>query len=115
MTDIQSFQDLRHRLADTPYALVYFSSPTCPVCGDDLLVVQRLAERYDYPLFHIRIEHAPDVGGQMMVLTAPTVLIMHGTKEYHRQSRFIDFLALEKRMTELQKGIESLDMNDATF
>ena len=109
---IKSYQEVLDYLAETPYSLVYFSSPTCPVCGEDLLVIEKLAEQLEYPLYHIQLEKVREASGQMMVLSAPTILIFHGEREYHRQGGFIDFLELEKRMTELKDGVESADTQD---
>ena len=94
------------------YSLVYFTAPGCSVCWVDLAVVEKIAEKIGYPLYHIQIEKVPEASGQMTVLSAPTVLIFHGEREYHRQGGFLDFDELERRMTELKEGVESTPQVD---
>lgn len=86
-----------------PAIALYFASPGCGVCLADLPKVEEIAENSGIPLIYIDIDRVPEASGQLSVFTVPTVLLYLEQREYHRQSRFIDFNELNRRMREIEK------------
>lgn len=87
-----------------PAIALYFASPGCGVCLADLPKVEEIAENSGIPLIYIDIDRVPEASGQLSVFTVPTVLLYLEQREYHRQSRFIDFNELNRRMREIKQG-----------
>ena len=99
-----SLAELNSEIESHPAIILYFSSPGCGVCHAVLPRVEEMAEDSDIPLIYINIERVPEASGQLSVFTVPTVLLYWEKREYHRQSRFIDFHELSRRMREIKQG-----------
>ena len=104
METITQRQELQTRLKE-PSLLVYISSPDCSVCQADLQTTATLVETYAFPAIHIDITQFIEASGMLEVFSAPTVLLYAQGKEYHRQSRFIRFDELEKRIKEIKEHV----------
>ncbi len=99
--EVRDIRQLNNEVeAGTP-AVILFSSSGCCVCHADLPRIKTIAEDVGIPLIHVPADEVPEAAGQMSVFTVPTVLLYFQNREYHRQSRFIDFKELEKRMREI--------------
>lgn len=103
MKEIDSFDEFLEILKETEYFLVYFSTNGCAVCVDSLPRVIKLIDEIYFPAFHIKADKLSQARGQLSVFTAPTVIIYFKGKEYHRESRFINYGRLEKRMREIKE------------
>ena len=102
MRVIKSYNELQRIISENESLLVYLSAPNCSVCHADMPRVERLVEEMDFPSVQIDIAEVPEAAGQLMVFTAPVVLLFYKNKEYHREARIIDFNVLKKRMLELK-------------
>ncbi|MGQ9855631.1 MAG: thioredoxin family protein [Fervidobacterium sp.] len=54
---------------------LYFKNDKCGVCVAFLPKMERIAQDYDLPLEVIDVIQNPDVAGQNMVFTVPTIII----------------------------------------
>lgn len=77
--------------------LLYFAAEPCTVCHAMLPKLQKVLlemddaeEGKDYHLFVIESEKHPEICGQLLVFTVPTLLIFWEGREVLRESRFMD-------------------------
>jgi len=98
---ITKFSQLNNELKNNIAVVLFFSSSDCSVCNADLPRVEILAKELILPLIHIAADKAPEIRGQLGIFAVPTVLLYLNEREYHRQSVFIDFRELRKRMEEI--------------
>ena len=101
MEEIRTYSELNDRIHGEKYLLVFLSSMECGVCHADLQTAEKLVERLTFPAISVNVAEIPEAAGQLSVFAGPTVLLFNKGREYHRQSRFIDFQVLEGRMNEL--------------
>lgn len=99
--EIHNLAELNNEIEAEVALALFFSSSECAVCHVDFPRVEALAEETDIPLVHIVADKVSEATGQMGVFTVPTVLLYLNQREYHRQSRFIDFRELRRRMEEI--------------
>lgn len=96
-----NLSQLNNELENNIAVALFFSSSECSVCHADLPRVEILAKELGLPLIHISADEAPEIRGQLGIFSVPTVLLYLNEREYHRQSVFIDFRELKKRMEEI--------------
>lgn len=98
---ITKFSQLNNEIENNIAVVLFFSSSECSVCHADLPRVKTLAKETGLPLIHIAADKAQEIRGQLGIFAVPTVLLYLNKREYHRQSVFIDFRELRKRMEEI--------------
>lgn len=73
----------------------------CGVCDSVRDQTEKMLSEYpDIDGAFVPIAELPEVAGEFMVFSAPTILIFSQGREIARESRFIDFLKLEKALAE---------------
>ena len=98
-----SYAGLLTRLAGGGALLLYVSTADCAVCAAVRPRVEALVGRLAFPAVEVSTSAVPEAAGQLGLFTAPAVLLFYAGREYHRQARFLDFDALEKRMREIMR------------
>lgn len=78
--------------------VMYWYLNDCCVCSADEVRVAELAAQYDIPFEKKDIQANLAEASQRLIFVAPTVTLMMGDKEVHRQARIIDFLSLQKQL-----------------
>jgi len=101
MEQIKSWNELTEKLQQEPILLVYLSSTDCGVCKADELKIDQMRKELSFPSVSFDVNDVPEAAGQLNVFSMPAVLLFFHQKEYHRQTRIIDFYELDKRMKEL--------------
>lgn len=81
--------------------VVYFSSEPCSVCHSVLPKLISLIDNYAVSFVKIKADTQPEICGQLLVFTVPTILVFYDGKEILRESRFIDFNNIEKMLSRL--------------
>lgn len=79
--------------------IVHFASQSCAVCQAILPRLHQLATEYGIGLLSIDVAENPEIAGQMLVFTVPTVLLLWAGRELTRESRFVDFGNLERMLS----------------
>lgn len=85
--------------------ILYFSSENCNVCHSVFPRLLELNSNTDIPIGRIDVDKNIEIAGQNLVFTIPTILIFNENTELLRESRFIDFLKIEKLLSVLNDGI----------
>lgn len=93
---INDINRLKEFIADNKFCLLYIQAPDCGLCSIMLEKIEDLVLRYD-SVCSARVELlvVPEVAGEFLVATAPTVLVIFEGKEVYRAGTFIDTLKLE--------------------
>lgn len=91
--------------AESELELIIFSTDTCSVCHAVKPRLLQLADKYRIPVRLVDTQSELEFASQLLVFTVPTVLLMLGGREISRESRFIDFTALERVMSAASGGI----------
>lgn len=90
--------ELDELINDGKPIVLYFSSETCNVCHS--VLPKLISIIGDLPVLFIKVkaDMQPEICGQLLVFTVPTILIFYEGKEILRESRFIDFNNIEKML-----------------
>lgn len=99
METIQNYAQFLE-LAQKDIIVVIAKTKQCNVC---VPVSKRLEEILasfpQVPLFQIYLEDVPEFQGQQLIFTVPTIVIFSEGREILRESRFVDFLKIERLLT----------------
>lgn len=104
MKELVQFAEVKNYIDHYPIAILLISSSSCGVCVsveakldiliDDISEVEGVK---------VKIDTVPEVSGEFLVFTVPTILFFCNGKEVIRESRFIQF---EKLRQEILKYVE---------
>lgn len=104
MRHISHIDRIAEAIADHRLCLFYIKAPDCGVCNVMLDKVGRMTENYPrIEAFYTDIIEEPLVAGRFLVYSGPTVLLLLDGKEVYRASGFIDILALERKIVQLEE------------
>lgn len=98
---IESTEMLNQLLEEESLIVLYFSSTECGVCHAVLPRLIDMLEKWSVELAIIDINTVREIAGQYLVFTVPTIVMFYNGKEILRESRFIDFLNIEKVLDSL--------------
>lgn len=106
MLHLTNINDIEQTIKDHRLCLFYIKAPDCGVCNVMLDKVGQMAEKHPrLNAFYTDIEE-PLIAGRFLVYSGPTVLLLLDGKEVYRASGFIDILALERKMVQLEEVCE---------
>lgn len=83
--------------------VIYFGSSRCGVCVAVEPGIKKLADMYGMLFEKISIEEKPEISGQHLVFTVPTVIVLFEGREILRESGFIDFENLKKTLSRISE------------
>ena len=103
---INDINGLKVFVGDNKLCLLYVQAPDCGLCSIMLDKIEAVAQRFD----NLRAARAellvvPEVAGEFLVATAPTVLVFAHGKEVYRAGTFIDTMELERVLTKWDENI----------
>ncbi len=100
-----SLADFEKYLLEEKVILVYFSTPTCSVC--QVLKPQMTAlvgERFpQIKKLDISLANNSEIGGQLRVFSAPTVIVFVDGRETIRKSRMFSLVEFENELSRLSE------------
>lgn len=100
-----NLEQLQSILSEKELTLLYFSTPSCNVCKVLMPKVEAMIDNTPPWYFeYINSEESPEIAGQHMIFTVPTILLMAEGREIGRFSRHFGMDELEapiKRYSEL--------------
>jgi len=89
----QEFEDL----SQFDLSIVIAKTKGCSVCVPVSARIEEILKQYpNIPLYQIYLEDVPEFQGQQLIFTVPTVVVYQNGKEILRESRFVDFLKIER-------------------
>lgn len=99
---LNEFQQL---LQENVITVGYFSTESCNVCKVLRPQVRQICENFDEVHFeYVDIEKSPELRGQYLVFSVPTIIIFVEGREHKRLNRYMslqDFEAELSRMVEI--------------
>lgn len=81
----------------TPYIL-YISTVDCNVCKAIYPKMMNLVQDTKIPVYSIDASVTPEISGQLLVFSVPTIILVDQQREVYRESRFIQFEAFKQRL-----------------
>ena len=94
---INDINRLKEFVAGSKLCLLYIQAPDCGLCSIMLDKIEALVKRYDCLCSACaELLVVPEVAGEFLVATAPTVLLFAQGKEIYRAGTFIDTMELER-------------------
>lgn len=103
---INNIEILKRIIASESFCMLYVQAPDCGLCSIMLDKIDTLAQRFE-KLITARVElHVvPEIAGEFLVATAPTVLLFVNGKEVYRAGNFIDTVDLARVLTKWNDNI----------
>ncbi|MCP8969888.1 thioredoxin family protein [Ectobacillus ponti] len=99
MKRLHNLEQLQQAKQSGPLSLIFVKTSSCSVCDAVLPQVEQLLQRYPAISGHlVSLEEVPQVSGELLVFTAPAILLFAEGKEVLRESRFIIFEQLEEQL-----------------
>ncbi|QSX08863.1 thioredoxin family protein [Alkalibacter rhizosphaerae] len=101
MLSLKDWSSIDFQLNKNRSVVLSLSSNGCNVCVAVNAKLLEVEKSYpDATFITAKLDDVPELSGRFIVFTVPTILIFQAGKEYHRESRFIDFVRLEKYLKE---------------
>lgn len=86
--DAMNSTEIFEKIAKSPNLLVYFSFPGCSVCHALRPKIEKLLESFAHVEFlYVNTHETPEVSGQYLVFTVPTIILFSRGAEQKRWSR----------------------------
>lgn len=99
---ISSFDEWIEILAKERALLLFVKTDNCSVCEGLYPQVLALQTDYAIPFYKVNAAEVPEIAGQLMLFTAPVVLLFNEGQEYVRFARFVRMQELKRRLEEIQ-------------
>ncbi|MGR6544047.1 thioredoxin family protein [Paenibacillus tundrae] len=86
--------------------LLYVSQEECSICHAILPKLQTLLTNYPHiQLVQVDAQQVPEVAGQFLIFSVPTLVMFYEQKELFREGRFVQFESLESRIDQIYNAI----------
>lgn len=107
MKQITTLRQMNAQIQEAPLSLLLVKTDHCGVCDSVMAKLDDLLPLYPQVQgLYIRMEDAPEVAGEFLVFTAPTLLLFVEGKEVFRQSRFILMGDVEKQLQGWSEAVQ---------
>ena len=92
---INNIEQIKDVVANQAFCLLYVQAPDCGLCSIMLDKIEVVSHSID-KMCSARVEllMVPEIAGEFLVATAPTVLVFVEGKEVYRAGTFIDTMEL---------------------
>ncbi|WP_438497022.1 thioredoxin family protein [Paenibacillus sp. IHBB 3054] len=102
--ELASIREAEDFLEENELSFLYVSRPDCSTCHALLPKLKELLSRYPLIRFgHIDASKVEEVAGKFLILSAPTMLLIIGQKEYLREDRFVRFDVLKEKLDHIYR------------
>ncbi len=102
---LNEFQELLQKNIIT---VGYFSTETCNVCKVLRPQVRQICSKFDDVHFeYVDIEKAPELRGQYLVFSVPTIIVFVEGREHKRLNRYMSLQEFENELTRIVEILNS--------
>ena len=101
MKKLENYEQILNKIKEEKYFLLYVSMNTCNVCHSDMPKVEKIVNEKNFTAYYIEASEIPEAVGQLILFSAPVVILFYEGKEIHRQAKIIDFEELNYRMEQI--------------
>ncbi|MCE7791640.1 thioredoxin family protein [Salipaludibacillus sp. CUR1] len=99
MENVQTISQIKERLSREEIVILLIKSENCSVCDAiENQIKDGAIKDYSVPVIKAKLEDAPEISGEFLTFTSPTILLFINNKEHWRASRFIPFDDLNKHI-----------------
>lgn len=99
MKEIRQLAELKNYINYHPLSILLISSSNCGVCVSvEVKLDQLIEDMKEIDGAKVKIDTIPEVSGEFLVFTVPTILVFCNGKEVIRESRFIQFEKLRENI-----------------
>lgn len=102
ITNIEEYQS---KISAEQSFLLFVKTDNCSVCEGLYLQVEDFENDYKIPFYLVNAAKVPELAGQLMLFTAPVVLLFRQGKEMNRFARFVPIDDLHHRLGELEESL----------
>ncbi len=106
METIHSLELFQQKLSDRQSFLLFAKTDHCSVCEGLKPQVEALEADSSLPFYLVNGARVPEIAGQLMLFTAPVVLLFKHGKEQQRFARFVRMDELALRLSELEAELD---------
>ncbi|ADI00279.1 thioredoxin family protein [Salisediminibacterium selenitireducens] len=92
MDAIQTMEELQTSVNDHEAYLLLIKTENCSVCeAVEEQINQGVLDEAELPIGKVRLKDIPEVSGEFLVFTSPTLILFLEGKEQWRGSRFVSY------------------------
>ena len=101
MKKLENYEQILNKIKEEKYFLLYVSMNNCSICQIDMPKVEKIVNEQNFTAYYIEASEIPEAVGQLILFSAPVVILFYEGKEIHRQAKIIDFNELNYRMKQI--------------
>ncbi|WP_142827909.1 thioredoxin family protein [Planococcus soli] len=105
METILKMEEYQSKIGQEQSFLLFVKTDNCSVCEGLRPQVEAFEKDYKLPFYLANAARIPELAGQLMLFTAPVVLLFRQGKEVHRFARFVPIEELRRRLDELEGNL----------
>lgn len=106
MKTINTMKEYRQVVSSAESFLLFVKTDNCSVCEGLFPQVEAFERDYEVPFYLVNAAQLPELTGELLLFSAPIVLIFHEGKEIQRFVRFIRLDELRSRLDRLEEGLD---------
>lgn len=97
---MNTLEELKSFIDETPMALVYFSTATCSACSALKPKVEELVKDYEkmMKMIEVKADKSIEVASQLNIFMLPAILLYIDGKEVLRESKYISVIELKEKL-----------------
>ena len=107
METISAIEEYQAKIGQEQSFLLFVKTDHCSVCEGLRPQVEAFENDYKLPFYLVNAAQVPELAGQLMLFTAPVVLLFRQGKEIHRFARFVPIEELRRRLDELEESLDA--------
>jgi len=107
METISRIEEYQSKIGQEQSFLLFVKTDNCSVCEGLRPQVEAFEDNYQLPFHLVNAAEVPELAGQLMLFTAPVVLLFRQGKEIHRFARFVPIDDLRRRLDELEGSLDA--------
>ncbi len=107
MKTITKIEEFQTHMDEELSFLLFVKTDHCSVCEGLRPQVEAFEDDYQIPFYLVNAAQVPEMAGQLMLFTAPVVILYRQGKEVQRFARFVPIDELRRRLTELEENLDA--------
>ncbi|MCH4825854.1 thioredoxin family protein [Planococcus halocryophilus] len=107
METISKIEEYQSKIGEEKSFLLFVKTDNCSVCEGLRPQVEDFEGDYKLPFYLVNAAKVPELAGQLMLFTAPVVILYRHGKEVQRFARFVPIEELRRRLDELEENLDA--------
>ncbi len=106
MKPISKIEEFHSLVGKEQTFLLFVKTDNCSVCEGLHPQVESFENDYKLPFYLVNATKVPEMAGQLILFTAPVVILFREGKEVQRFARFVPIDELRRRLDELEDNVD---------